>query len=307
MTKLMVVGGVTDEGNLTNYVEALDMNPYGQAETCQDPREYPAADNHLDPVGAFFGGKPIVCGGREGSGSTGDCFEYEVSRGIWLGTNGLLTPRRGASATIIDSTQWWITGGADNDGTLLDTTEIRSTQLFDSYGPLMPEGNAYHCFVKVDADRYILIGGEAGDSVYLYDTQEANPKFHRKASFPGAARDLESCGIATNNNGQRFVIVVGGWWNDDTWRDVWSYSPDNNSWFRINDFPYPVYRASAVPFGNSFLIVGGYNSYTDSAYDEIWQFEPNTLTWINTNQRLKLARAPGSGSFFVPDSQVVCA
>ena len=59
-----------------------------------------------------------------------------------------------------------------------------------------------------------------------------------------------------------------------------------------NSLPNYLRSGAVVPYGDTFLIVGGLNGpayYNDS--DEIWQFNPDDETWTVREERMSIPRA----------------
>ena len=64
-----------------------------------------------------------------------------------------------------------------------------------------------------------------------------------------------------------------------------------------------LFAARSVPYGNSFLLVGGYvSTYVDTVYE----LDPDQLKWIELSQKLENARY-WHAAFLVPNSLIECS
>ena len=152
-----------------------------------------------------------------------------------------------------------------------------------------------------------MVGGEAGEAVYGWDElthRWTNPG--QLPDFPGGYRDFEVCGVATRSDGLKEVVVTGGSINGTAYQETHIFSPQTGQWRPGADFPVPIEGAEAVQFGHTFIVVGGFVDQREGSYDNIWMWEPDTLTWTDTGKKLALGRAPRGGAFFVPDDHVTC-
>ena len=94
-------------------------------------------------------------------------------------------------------------------------------------------------------------------------------------------------------------VVAGGY--DGTSRlssaavlDLNNYS---NTWSAVASLPESKYGAASVPFGDTFLIVGGSDGTSD--YKTILEFDPVDMDWISRTEVLQDAR---NGAFAVTTS-----
>ena len=76
----MVVGGISgrqedDDVIYHHEVEVIDLNDFPNRKTCVNPPNYPIGSAS---TGAYFNGVPLVCGGRNESFHTNECYEYNL-------------------------------------------------------------------------------------------------------------------------------------------------------------------------------------------------------------------------------------
>ena len=127
-----------------------------------------------------------------------------------------------------------------------------------SYGPNLPStalNNDYSCSARISDE----ISFYADDFAYLYNwsTEEFLPTANAKPQRSYEA----SCGYAESSNGDRMVVVAGGYPATPL---VQIYDLNEGTWNTVDSvLPYPLYFATAVPFGNTFLVVGGENAQNE--------------------------------------------
>ena len=85
------------------------------------------------------------------------------------------------------------------------------------------------------------------------------------------------------------------------------YDTDEGMW-RVSavPLPYPVQLGMVVPYGNSFLIVGGYNGDSGGYEHRILQFNPEDETWTVRPERLAIGRQAAYAAF-VDDGLMECS
>ncbi len=169
----MVVGGyhTGDDGSfMLSNVEVIDLS--GASSSCSGTADYPFAQ--LDPVGAFFGGVPTICGGHklvndvEVYNYTDACFVYDVAGDAWLPAAAMKSVRGDAAAVVLDKDTWWIVGGHGGDPNILDSTERRSASGDPKWYYSLPVANKYHCLARADDDHVLMAGGEVPGAAWLF-------------------------------------------------------------------------------------------------------------------------------------------
>ena len=84
------------------------------------------------------------------------------------------------------------------------------------------------------------------------------------------------------------------------------YNFGTSTWRQGTDLPLDVQYTASVPYGDSMLIVGGYDKTTNNYLNSIFEYDLVTETFVNrtetlSNQRQKLA------AIVVEDSIVDCS
>ena len=78
---------------------------------------------------------------------------------------------------------------------------------------------------------------------------------------------------------------------------------DTMLWKQVGDLPAKKAMAKSVPFGKTFLMLGGlFNGRTKT---DILEFDPITEAWITRQEKLQYSRMYFT-AFFVPEMTVEC-
>jgi hypothetical protein len=89
---------------------------------CIIPTPYPLKVEGA--VATFVEERPLVCGGRSSiEDYHNDCFHYNIWNNSWSRGHATIERRFQATAVMIDSKTWWITGGFSGDK-VYNTTEV---------------------------------------------------------------------------------------------------------------------------------------------------------------------------------------
>ena len=130
---------------------------------CQKPPDYPLMTE--GSVGTVIRGRPLICGGRFDGDYYDECFAYDRISDTWVIMPRMLEARAFASAVSVNEETWWITGGVNEVGGNLSSTEILRDGVF-SRGPELPEGLAKHCVAFLNESHVFLAGGETDEGGY---------------------------------------------------------------------------------------------------------------------------------------------
>ena len=140
-------------------------------------------------------------------------------------------------------------------------------------------------------------GGRDGDA-YIFDW--ASETF-METSYPGRVFDGgASCGFAKNLAGQEMIVIAGG---DDLDMDTLIYDIESDSWSEADNLPWDLSRGTAVPYGDTFLIVGGQT--TNGFANGILEFDPESFGWIARPERMDFSRF-AAFAVFVEDDKLSC-
>ena len=130
------------------------------------------------------------------------------------------------------------------------------------------------------------------------------------ATMPNERRS-HFCGLIADPERGPQIVAAGGYFGDilDTVdiytinTDLWRKGNNNQSnsqkvtslrkllslKFSANPLPKPIDRAASVAYGDTFLIIGGYN-YDDEYLADIYQYNAKDDSWIKREAELKIPR-----------------
>ena len=72
------------------------------------------------------------------------------------------------------------------------------------------------------------------------------------------------------------------------------------TWRAGPDFPEPRENGASVPFGDSFIVVGGQSGDLLTYYDDILRFDPATEDWVVMDEKIAFANDDVT-AIMVPD------
>lgn len=187
--------------------------------------------------------------------------------------------------------RWWIVGG-HNGEELLQTTEIRTDSGSLPYKDSLVLRESHH-LVRVSPSEFVLVGGSnVQRNLFLFDTE--TEKWNRLPDIP-VYNDFFQAGFVQYPNGTRQLVVAGGL------HTSFSYGLDLDTlqWTTLPLLPQPISLGASVPYGDSFLIVGGF--IQGGAEKTVYTFDPQLEDWILLPQKLQIGREQ-TAAFLVPDT-----
>ena len=109
-------------------------------------------------------------------------------------------------------------------------------------------------------------------------------------------------------DGSRYIIVTGGSGGVElNSTEVLNLDDTQQGWVRGPDLPTTLYLGASVPFGDTFLIVGGRDKIVHSMeMDTIFQFDGESFNWIQREEKLVMPRY-GFAAFLVPQQVARCS
>ena len=160
--KILITSGlINKEDQYTTQTEIIDVS--NSNSFCRSWAPMPTGIEGA--VGAFIGGKAIVCGGEDREKEQNACYQItEIS------TNYLnrLTETRGYAAGVkVDEDTLWITGGWEEHDHERDSSDYVYSSGQVVPGPRLPKRSWGHQMVKVDDSTYAMIGGAHPRGNYL--------------------------------------------------------------------------------------------------------------------------------------------
>ena len=178
-------------------------------ETCADLADFPL--ENLGAVGATLHGTPVVCGGRDSSGTFYQiCYKY--SNNGWQQFASMKEKRRHA-AGVIHKNKFHIFGGYGDVYSRLKTTELISIDGGVEYGPELPEGLYFHAITSINSTVSLLSGGDT-DAGYSPLTWYFNHETNEFSSGPSLLQGRYKHGSATvvdKVTKAKIPMVTGGY------------------------------------------------------------------------------------------------
>ena len=171
--------------------------------------------------------------------------------------------------------------------------------------PPIPKKVAYHCVVKLEDTKIMVIGGYAQGSTaktQIYD-------FETEVWTPGHplinARNGHACARIEVGD-KPYILVVAGYFppsKSDTVEILDLVA--NQGWIQGKKLPKALYVPSGISLGSSMIVSGGLNS-ANGLVDDMYKFECTTNSiddceWKTMEQKLKYVRG-GHVSMLIPDS-----
>lgn len=164
---LFITGGFALDGFELSAVEIVILDNINSTNcTALTPASYPLEG--YNSVGGLIlenettGALPLVCGGKSDSGEIlSRCFKYDNTE--WVEISPMLKRRQYAIGIQLAPDKFWITGGQDENGVNLHSTEILDGRdgQFKS-GPDLPHPSRSHCLSWVNQTHIALSGGARG-------------------------------------------------------------------------------------------------------------------------------------------------
>lgn len=208
--------------------------------------------------------------------------------GVWIATDKkwahpypeMITPRYGCSAITYNN--WVIVAGGGTGGDILSSIEILNTDDKQWYtGPPTP-GPWIDMKTALVGDLCYFIGdhinGWGTDKMYSISVQtlllhldfdvmkDASMQiWYEIASPPNVSSSLLSFG--------EFLLVVGGWKNNQPVSAIHLYQPETEEWSKIGDLPTPRYNCTCLALSNRELFIAGGSDSSDT-----WQNKTDIAT-----------------------------
>jgi hypothetical protein len=254
-------------------------------------------------TGAYIDGKALICGGfKTGVGAISDCYHLNNGSSEWvIDEASLSTGVHTPSSVTLSETEWWVSGGRGVNSQSVKSSELYTVgEGFSQYGEL-PLQQSYHYMLKID-DSKVMMLTNFGEP-WLFNT---NSRIWINMTNLEVTRLFAIFGLATFPDGEKKVVVAGGWDNDAGIKiastEIFSFT--DMTWRPGPNLPTAHTYARTVQFEDTFLAVGG-NDANNRLSKKIYKFEPSSESWIELVERLPLARS-FPATFFVPSDFIQC-
>ena len=249
----MVTTGINDGGPQAKTV-VLDLS-IAQKFECKDLPDYPIAVGGAT-IG-FLGNKVLVCGGGLYTYSpTSDQETTDECHSINLGgtefVKKMLYKRWYAASVNVNKDTIWISGGHDNVGDILSSSELMKVEG-STAGPELPIPIFSHKMIAINNNLTMVIGGYSPVSGILAQTlyYDHSNEYWIDGPTLNEARHNHAAGIITDEaTHERLVIVTGG---DDA-HDVFKSTEilQDGDW-SLGTVPVPLLTAVII-FSHYFVM-----------------------------------------------------
>ena len=213
VSKVLVTTGINDGGPQAK-TEVLDFSIAEKFE-CKDLPDYPIAVGGAT-VG-FLGNKVLVCGGGlytyttyNNQETTDECYSINVGGTVFV--TKMLYKRWHAASVNVNKDTIWISGGHDNYGDILSSSELMKVEG-SMAGPELPMPLQDHKMIAINSDLIMVIGGYSPASGILSQTFYYDHLNGHWIDGPtlNQVRINHAAGIITDGaTHERLVIVTGG-------------------------------------------------------------------------------------------------
>ena len=131
-------------------------------------------------------------------------------------------------------------------------------------------------------------GGKAATYLktsYIYIKHEN--RWEKKADMTHK-RGMHGCGRVTNpTTGKEEVVVAGGNMKSGYLSSSEIYTVEDNTWRDGTPLPKALEGIQSLPYGNSFLLLGGYNG---SCQDSIYQVHTFIMSFVESGADICLSQ-----------------
>jgi hypothetical protein len=263
--------------------ELVDLEEPNTIPECMQPKSYPYKVTGAS--GAVIAGVPAVCGGIAKIGDftnefTRTCFQYNSSSRTWTESGNMTSVRTDAAADYSESWGFVVGGGFEKSSSALSSVERSFDGVTFEMLPPMPEKKALHCLNIINSDTIIVSAGwhehdYHTNSAYVYDR---STELWSSISSLHKARFSLSCGVVSNNMGEKELVAVGGALE---YQVVEIYSIASDTWRMANPMPIEIYQSTSVQHGSSFIMVGGTSWSVPSPYElkTIYKYSQDNDSW----------------------------
>ncbi len=226
---------------------------------------------HYNTGGALQGGTvPVVCGGYfrlSRKVYSNKCHIYSSATGKWSESPGRLSERKAYLASSMHPDLGMvITGGYLGGKRTISTVESTTDGVhFSKELPALPVTMNSHCQLTVDANTIMVIAGyrDEDPNPYLDVVLRLDVRAKRWIWLPKmpVARYGSACGVVSERGQPDRVVVTGGWSKherNENRVDVFRIS--TQTWEAGRPLPKSLYYHAAIPFRDTFFILGGYHA-----------------------------------------------
>ncbi len=215
-----------------------------------------------------------------------------------------------AAAAQLQDAKLLVTGGFDESGSNLNSTEMLIEEGWESNIPSLPVTIVAHCMVTVNSTTVMVIGGVqngqySGKTFYFTFGEESwteGPELKNK-------RRWHSCGkIRRNKQSQEMSIIAAGGWDFSYLSSYEILDEGSNEWQTGPELPFGIRDAQMVEDQNGGVVLIGGESSSFVNLDTLFHLPHGgqDAVWTKMEQKMKSGRQFHT-AFLVPDSSVDCS
>jgi hypothetical protein len=299
-SKIFICGGIP-----TATCEVINLA--SSTSTCKNPPNFPATVTRA--IGGLgFKGNPIICGGYQNNVRSNKC--YSLENNDWVSSASMNSVRVYAAAAQLQDAKLLVTGGFDESGSNLNSTEMLIEEGWESNIPSLPVTIVAHCMVTVNSTTVMVIGGVqngqySGKTFYFTFGEESwteGPELKNK-------RRWHSCGkIRRNKQSQEMSIIAAGGWDFSYLSSYEILDEGSNEWQTGPELPFGIRDAQMVEDQNGGVVLIGGESSSFVNLDTLFHLPHGgqDAVWTKMEQKMKSGRQFHT-AFLVPDSSVDCS
>ena len=140
-----------------------------------------------------------------------------------------------------------------------------------------------HCAAEYEDNKVFLANF---DSQWVVDLSGDEAAWTQLPLMPGTAsrRSDGACGAVKASSGGGMDLIFAGGRETDPVSTVTVYNTASGEWRDGPDLPLPAYEMAYLPFGDSFVLVGGLTD--DRDMDEIFGYDPQQGEWFQFSESL---------------------
>ena len=282
---LLVVGG--DVGTeSTNSVETIAIGSGVRNSECTNKSTSQFPESVIGSVGGVLNGFPTLCGGRSYDKFAlffgldirvyDKCWKYNFKNHSWS-VSGKMDYAVNFAAGAIDSHLGLvIAGGNDANGRFTKRVTTTTDGSFFETLRDIPEATASHCLLSLNSvGDLFMTGGWNGEEklrkTYIY-RHTTGGHWEAQQDMP-TARSAMGCGHVREKGTRGLIVVAGGcpFGEDSTTSRVEIFHLSTGGWRPGRNMPSSIGRGMAVPYFDTFLLIGGKNE--TSAVTSVLMYE----------------------------------
>ena len=219
------------DGDFQDYSQVVDMK---STNSCPNLNSYPLKMSAA--TGGLVNGSPVICGGygrangESSDNSQSSCYSFDTLSQAWTLLAEMNTKRYYPSS-VVTNKGLWVTGGMNNGGHYLASTEYIYINGSVINGPNLPSARYGHCMVTLPDGNILIMGGYPSSN--YRSTSIFNPEDKSFSQGPSLIhiRAYPACTIffSTKHGNRPVVLVAGGNWQSTA--EILDFSnPNVNTW-----------------------------------------------------------------------------